>query len=108
MVPSKGEQTGTPRLQPSGVVRYFLKALVRLVRRLKAKVEDEHRLRTMPETSMRIIEVSRAYGAISIAEAEAALRINKYTLRDHFKRLVEEGHLIRVGSGRATKYKLKA
>lgn len=87
---------------------YFLKVLARLVRKLKAKVEDEHRLRTMPETSMRIIELSRDHGAISIAEAEAALRINKYTLRDHFRRLVEEEHLVRVGSGRATKYKLKA
>lgn len=53
---------------------YFLSSLVRQVRKLKAKVENEHWLRTMPETSMRIIELSRDHGAISIAEAEAALK----------------------------------
>ena len=49
----------------------------------------------------------RTSGAVSIADAQNVLKVNKFTLRDYFKRLVEEGHLIRVGQGRSTKYALK-
>lgn len=86
---------------------FFLKSLVKQVRHLKRKVENEHLLRTMPEISMRMIELIREHGSMSIAEAEEMLKVNKFTLRDHIKRLVEEGHLLRVGKGRATKYTLK-
>lgn len=61
----------------------------------------------MPEISMRMIELIREHSSMNIAEAEEILKVNKFTLRDHIKRLVEEGHLLRVGKGRATKYALK-
>ncbi len=87
-------------------IRYFLKSLVKQIRNLKVKIENEHLLRTMPEISLRLIETIRDHGPISVADAQALLRVNKYTLRDHFKRLTEEGHLVRIGVGRATKYAL--
>ncbi len=87
---------------------YFLQALVKQVHNLRRKIENEHLLRTMPETSLRIIELIKQHGQISVADAEATLKINKFTLRDHFKRLVQDGYAIRVGRGRATKYALKA
>ena len=34
---------------------------------------------------------------MGIAEMEQLLPINKYTLRDHFKRLVSAGHLMKSG-----------
>lgn len=86
---------------------FFLQSLVKQVRNLKKKVENEHLLRSMPELSMRIIELIRTSGAVSIADAQNVLKVNKFTLRDYFKRLVEEGNLIRVGQGRSTKYALK-
>lgn len=86
---------------------YFLRSLARQIRNLKAKVENEHLLRTMPEISMRIIELLRSHGAMSISEMEEMTKINKFTLRDHFKRLTEENYLLRIGKGRATKYMLK-
>ena len=85
---------------------YFLRSLVRQVRNLKRKVENERLLRNMPETSMRILDLIRREGPVSIAEAAASLKVNKFTLRDHFKRLVREGRLIPLGRGRATKYAL--
>ena len=60
----------------------------------------------MPEISMRIIELINKNGPISITDVEEILKVNKFTLRDHIKRLVREGYLIRLGRGRATKYTL--
>lgn len=85
---------------------YFSRSLVRQVRNLRRKVEHEHLLRTMPEISMRVIELINRSGPVSIAGAEEALRVNKYTLRSHFRRLVQEGYLIQLGRARATKYAL--
>ena len=86
---------------------YFLSSLTAQIRNLKRKIENEHLLRAMPEQSLRIIELIKSRGPISIADAETLLKVNKYTLRDHFKRLIEEGHIMRVGNGRASKYNLK-
>ena len=85
---------------------YFSRSLVLQVRNLRRKVEHEHLLRTMPEISMRIIELINKNGPISITDVEEILKVNKFTLRDHIKRLVREGYLIRLGRGRATKYTL--
>ena len=86
---------------------YFLNALAKQVRSLKIKVEEEHLLRAMPEISMRIIEAVKAHGSLSISETEGLLRINKFTLRAHFKRLTDEGLLMRIGRGRSTKYAIR-
>ena len=86
---------------------YFLQSLVKQVRHLKTKIENEHLLKSMPEISLRIIEQIRTHGSLSITEAESLLKINKFTLRDHFKRLTAEGHLLKTGNGRATRYILK-
>ena len=86
---------------------YFLQSLAKQVRHLKTKIEGEQLLQSMPEVSLRIIEQIRAHGSLSITEAESLLKINKFTLRDHFKRLTAEGHLLKTGNGRATRYILK-
>lgn len=85
---------------------FFLKSLVKEVRHLKRKVDNAQLLRTMPDISMRMIELIRKHGAMSITEAAAILQLNKFTLRDHVKRLVKEQLLLRVGKGRTTKYAL--
>lgn len=86
---------------------YFLESLVKQIHNLKVKIEKEHLLKTMPEISLRIIEEIKAQGPLSISEMETILRVNKFTLRDHFKKLTLDGHLVKVGSGRSTKYTLK-
>lgn len=86
---------------------YFLKSLVTQVRHLKRKVENEHLLETIPEISLRILATLKSNGTMSISEMEKVIQINKFTLRDHFKRLTAEGHLIKVGNGRSTKYRIK-
>lgn len=97
---------GQPEPDWSVWLHYFLKALVKQVRNLKRKVETENLLKTMPEISLRIIELLKAHGKLSISEAEKLISINKFTLRAHFKNLVAEGHVIRSGKGPATRYSL--
>lgn len=89
-------------------MRYFLKALVKQVHNLKAKIEGEHLLKAMPEISLRIIELLRAHGTLSIAETERLIPINRNTLRAHFKVLTKDGYLIKTGKGPATRYALAA
>lgn len=85
-------------------VEYFLTSVARQVRRLKAKIRDEQLLQSMPETSIRIIELVRSHGPLSISEMESMIGISRYTLRDHCSALVHRNRLQRVGAGRATKY----
>lgn len=88
-------------------LEYFLGSLVKQIRNLKRKIENEHLLRTMPEISLRIIELIKSNGPTSISAMVSPLSVNKFTLRDHCKRLVAENHLVMIGSGRATKYGLR-
>ncbi len=85
---------------------YFLKSLVKQQKNLEKKIQKEHLLRVMPELSLRIIEKIQSHGPIDIAQMAKILKVNKFTLRDYFKRLVKEAYLVKLGSGRATKYDL--
>ncbi len=85
---------------------YFLKSLVKQKKNLEKKIQEEHLLRVMPEISLRIIEKLKSHGPMDITQMAKLLNVNKFTLRDYFKRLVKESYLIKLGSGRATKYDL--
>lgn len=84
---------------------FFLRSLVKEVRHLKRQVDNAQLFQTIPDISQQMIELIRKHGAMSITEASAILQVNKFTLRDHVKRLVKE-QLLRVGKGRTTKYAL--
>lgn len=86
---------------------FFLLSLAKLVRSLKRKIENLQLVQKMPEASSRILELVRNRGSVSIAEAAAVLNINKFALRDHFKQLVHDGRLMRVGNARASRYILR-
>lgn len=85
---------------------YFLESLVKQQKNLEKKIQEEHLLRVMPELSLRIIEKIKFYGPMDIAQMAKLLKVNKFTLRDYFKKLVKDAYLVKLGSGRATKYDL--
>lgn len=88
-------------------VTYFLKALQRQKRRLEKKIERERIiLGDMPQLSVRILELARERGRISVAEATKATQASRNTIKDHIKRLTANGHLTRHGAGRGTWYAL--
>jgi Fic family protein len=84
---------------------YFLKALRQQKRSLQTKVERERiAFTSLPELSVRILELARDHGRITTTEAEKATGATRGRLKDHFRALVKQKHLTKHGKGRATWY----
>lgn len=96
----------TPNWQPWLV--FFLRSLAEQVKRLEKKVEREKIvLAALPELSLQIVEFAREHGRITIGEAIKLTGASRNTLKQHFRALVERGHLNQHGSGRGVWYELK-
>ena len=78
------------------------------MRRLEKKVEREKIvLAAMPELSLQIVEFAREHGRVTIGEAIRLTGASRNTLKQHFRALVERGHLGLRGSGRGAWYELR-
>jgi Fic family protein len=98
-------RTEAPNWQPWLV--FFLRSLAEQVRRLEKKVEREKIvLAAMPELSLQIIEFAREHGRITMADAIRLTGASRNTLKQHFRNLVDRGHLQGHGSGRGAWYGL--
>ena len=98
-------RTEAPDWQPWLV--FFLRALAEQVRRLERKVEREQIvLAVLPDLSLQIVEFAREHGRITMAEAVRLTGGNRNTLKQHFRALVERGHLTQHGAGRGAWYGL--
>lgn len=96
-------RTDAPDWQPWLV--FFLRALEQQVRRLERKIEREKLvLATLPELSLRIVEFAREHGRVTMGQALRLTGGNRNTLKQHFRALVEQGHLVRRGGGRGSWY----
>ena len=99
-------RTAAPNWQPWLI--FFLRALSEQVKRLEKKVAREKLvLATLPELSLQIVEFVREHGRITIGEAISLTGANRNTLKQHFRGLVELGHLALRGSGRGAWYELR-
>jgi Fic family protein len=86
---------------------YFLRALAEQVRRLETKLEREAAmLAPLPELSLRIVEVAREHGRVTMAQIVRLTGASRNTLKLHFRALVERGYLKRRGQGRGVWYEL--
>lgn len=95
-----------PNWQPW--LTFFLRALSEQVTRLEKKVARERLvLATLPELSLQIVEFVREHGRITIGEAISLTGANRNTLKQHFRGLLERGHLALRGSGRGAWYELR-
>lgn len=87
---------------------FFLRSLAEQVRRLEKKVEREKIvLASLPVLSLKIVEFAREHGRITMAEAIKLTGSRRNTLKQHFRDLVERGHLEPHGSGRGAWYGMK-
>ena len=87
---------------------FFLRALAEQVRRLDKKVEREKLvLASLPELSLQIVEFARGHGRITMGDAIKVTGVSRNTLKQHFRALVERGHLNQHGNGRGAWYELK-
>lgn len=99
-------RTGSPNWHPW--VLFFLRSLTSQVSRLREKVEHEKIvLASLPELSLRILELIRARGRISVAEATALTSANRNTVKAHLRRLMDAGHIVQLGAGRGVWYALR-
>ena len=87
---------------------FFLRALAEQVRHLNTKIEREKLiLAALPELSLQIVEFAREHGRITMGDAIKLTGGSRNTLKQHFRALVEQGHLKLQGSGRGVWYELR-
>ena len=99
-------RSDAPNWQPW--LAFFLRSLAEQVRRLEKKVEREKLvLAVLPELSLQIVEFAREHGRVTIGEAVKLTGASRNTLKQHFRMLVERGHLNQHGSGRGVWYELR-
>ena len=84
---------------------FFLRSLADQVRRLNIKVERERLvLAPLPELSLQIVEFAREHGRVTMGDVIRLTGASRNTLKQHFRVLVEQGHIKRHGSGRGSWY----
>lgn len=99
-------RTDAPDWQPW--LLFFLRSLAEQARRLEKKVEREKLvLASLPELSLQIVEFAREHGRVTIGEAIKLTGASRNTLKQHFRALVERGHLSQHGRGRGVWYELR-
>jgi Fic family protein len=99
-------RTDSPDWQPW--ILFFLRALQQQARNLAKKVERERIvLAALPELSVQILEQARAHGRVTIGEMVRLTGVSRNTLKEHFRRLHEQGHLAMHGAGRGAWYALR-
>lgn len=95
----------TPEPDWAPWIDFFLRALQQQKRRLEAKIERERiLLGDLPELSIKILELARERGRVTIAEAVKATGASRSTVKDHVRALTESKHLTRHGAGRGAWY----
>jgi Fic family protein len=98
-------RTDTPNWQPW--LTFFLRALQQQKARLEKTVARERLiLGVLPELSVQILELCRARGRVTVAEAARATGANRNTIKDHLKALTRAGHIVKHGGGRGSWYGL--
>lgn len=98
-------RTDEPNWQPW--VLFFLRSLYSQVQALSKKVEREKIiLAALPELSVQILEQAREHGRVTIGDMIKLTGTSRNTLKEHFRALVDKGHLVMHGHGRGVWYSL--
>jgi Fic family protein len=99
-------RTEVPNWEPW--LMFFLRSLAEQVRRLEKKVEREKQvLAALPELALQIVELAREHGRVRMGEVITLTGASRNTLKEHFRTLVERGHLHQHGAGRGVWYELR-
>jgi Fic family protein len=98
-------RTEAPNWQPW--ITFFLRSLQQQKRHLAVKVEREKLLiASLPALSMQILDQARDHGRVTIGNMMRVTGANRNTLKEHFRRLLEHGRLVRYGKGKGSWYAL--
>ena len=98
-------RTDAPNWQPW--LLFFLRALHQQMKRLEKKVEQEHIvLAALPELSLQILEYARDHGRVTVKDMVILTGASRNTLKEHFRKLVENRQLSMQGKGRGAWYRI--
>ncbi|TLD71937.1 Fic family protein [Phragmitibacter flavus] len=98
-------RTPAPNWQPW--LLFFLRALQQQERRLALKVEREKLvMAALPELAVQIIDFARQHGRVTMGDIIKTTGASRNTLKEHFRRVLEQGHLVKHGTGKGTWYAL--
>ena len=98
-------RTASPNWQPW--LLFFMRVMNQQKDRLARKVEREKLvLAALPDLAVQIVDYVRQHGRVSMGDVIKTTGASRNTLKEHFRRLVEQGHLAQHGSGKGTWYAL--
>lgn len=84
---------------------FFLKALQQQKIKLGIKVEREKLLLgQLPELSLKILELVKSRGRLTISDVVVLTNANRNTVKKHLENLVETNQLVKHGKGKGTWY----
>lgn len=88
-------------------ILFFLKALQQQKQRLEIKIEREKLLLgQLPELSLKILELTKSRGRMTISEIVTLTEANRNTIKKQLDNLVKNRHLIKHGLGKGVWYGL--
>ena len=88
-------------------LKFFLQAMHQQMKRLAVKMEREKLLiAALPELAVQILDQARNTGRVTMSDMMRLTGVSRNTLKDHFRKLVENGYLIRYGNGKGSWYSL--
>jgi Fic family protein len=100
-----GIRGDAPNWQPW--LEFFLRALQQQKRRLADRVERERlMMAALPDLAVQIIDHSRKHGRVTMGDMVRVTGASRNTLKEHFRRLLGQGHLVRHGVGKGSWYAL--
>lgn len=100
-------RTSSPDFKPW--IAFFLTTLVQQSRRLARKIDEvERSTPPLPALSAEILEYARSHGRVTMGIMIRETGASRNTLKEHFRRLVADGHLALHGAGRGAWYGLPA
>lgn len=84
---------------------FFVRSLASQKAYLARKIERERLVAPLPPLSEQLLQIARDRGRVTVQLAVRLTGGNRNTIKDHLRRLVEAGHLVRQGRGRGTHYR---
>lgn len=98
-------RTDSPDWQPW--ILFFLKALKQQKQRLEVKLESEKLLLgQLPELSLKILELVKSRGRITIGDVVVLTEANRNTVKKRLEALVHDKYLLKHGVRKGTWYAL--
>jgi Fic family protein len=89
-------------------ISFFVQSLQAVTFRLQSKIDLESQTRELPPLQRAILDTIRENGTGAASLLMATTGVNRNTLKDNLRRLVERGLLKRIGSKRGTTYRLSS